>query len=109
MAISVDNTEIVGVLTDANMSKPKKISSQNVLEDQLSQAKLEQVAISDKILSKISGIEISISIDDDSIPPVVRIFDRSSGNEIVQIPTSTSVAIQKSVDELIGLVFDRKA
>lgn len=70
---------------------------------------LEKLIDSDKVLSKISGIEISISLDDTSIPPVVRIFDRSTGEELVQIPTSTSIAIRRSVDQLLGLVFDKRA
>ena len=65
--------------------------------------------IQTEILKKISGVDIAISIDDESMPPVVRIMDKATGNEIVQIPSDTSVAIQKSVQALLGLVFDRKA
>ena len=62
-----------------------------------------------RLLKKISNVDIAISIDDSSLPPVVRIMDSATGDEIAQIPTDTSVAIQKSVDELIGLIFDKKA
>ena len=112
MAISSENIEHIGqAVVPQTAASDKGVAIKKI--EAASQATINnrprESVTTDSLLRKISGLEISISIDDESLPPVVRIFDKSSGSEIVQIPTSTSLAIQKSVDRLIGVIFDKKA
>ena len=109
---SVDNQ--LGIKGAADLMHPKKVdsarSSTSADVASLSQRTIDGAELGQsRLLKKISNVDIAISIDDASLPPVVRIVDSTTGDEIAQIPTDTSVAIQKSVDELIGLIFDKKA
>jgi uncharacterized FlaG/YvyC family protein len=89
---------------------PVGVSKKSVPQKAIERTEFELSIPSDKseVMRKIVGVDINISLDDDSFPPVVRIMDKASGKEIVQIPTDASIAIQKSVDRLIGLIFDQK-
>lgn len=58
-------------------------------------------------LSQLESIAMSIDIDHNSGQPIVTIFDKVTGEKLLQIPGEHSLTIAKTIETLKGKIFDR--
>jgi len=59
-------------------------------------------------LKAIGSVKMGIELDSRTQKPVIRIFDKDSGSEILQIPAKHSRHIADTIELVKGLIFDKK-
>ena len=60
-------------------------------------------------LRALGAVSLNITIDQNSREPVIKIMNRETGEEILQIPAEHSLQISKTAKILAGMIFDLKA
>jgi len=88
-------------------------SYETVTEQPGSSIKLspEEQAVVTKLdsgLKALGAVRLGISLDENSKKPVIKIFDKKTGEEVLQIPAKHSLHIANTVELVRGLIFDKK-
>ena len=59
-------------------------------------------------LRAVGSVKMGIFLEQGSDQPVIKIFNKESGEEIFQIPAKHSLHIANTVEIVKGLIFDKK-
>ena len=70
----------------------------------------EQVTVQklDAALQAVGSVKMGIFLEQGADQPVIKIFNKESGEEIFQIPAKHSIHIANTVEIVRGLIFDKK-
>ncbi|MDC0380003.1 flagellar protein FlaG [Litorivicinus sp.] len=70
----------------------------------------EQVTVQklDTALRAVGSVKMGIFLEQGADQPVIKIFNKESGEEIFQIPAKHSIHIANTVEVVRGLIFDKK-
>ena len=62
----------------------------------------------DAALTAVGSVNMGIFLEQGSGQPIIKIFNKESGEEIFQIPAKHSLHIANTVEFVKGLIFDKK-
>ena len=62
----------------------------------------------DTALREVGAVKMGIFLEQGADQPVIKIFNKESGEEIFQIPAKHSIHIANTVEIVRGLIFDKK-
>lgn len=74
----------------------------------LTEAEKATVRNLDVALRAVGSVKMGIFLEQGSDQPVIKIFNKESGEEIFQIPAKHSLHIANTVEIVKGLIFDKK-
>jgi len=80
-----------------------EVSSALTSAEQLTVQKL------DTAIRAVGAMKMGIFLEQGTDQPVIKIFNKESGEEIFQIPAKHSIHIANTVEIVRGLIFDKKA
>jgi len=107
----------VGATSDVSMTARAAVTVSNNYASQseptINSVKLspdEQAVVSklESGLKALGSVRMGILLDQASKKPIIKIFDKESGQEILQIPAKHSLRIADTVEIVRGLIFDKK-
>ena len=95
---------VSGIETIKNL-EPRRIEVSSALTsaEQLTVQKL------DTAIRAVGTMKMGIFLEQGTDQPVIKIFNKESGEEIFQIPAKHSIHIANTVEIVRGLIFDKKA
>jgi flagellar protein FlaG len=114
MNINVDNkVQPFDVVRTENVRKVPDEKNENVKPEHEEQKKVN-VAIQDfeagvKVLEELYKGELRIEFDKDADMKVVKIVNRENGEVIKEIPPESMVELAKSINKMLGILFDEMA
>lgn len=98
-------------LSDQNGSREAAINSNDRQIDastHLTESERVTVRKLDAALTAVGSVKMGIFLDQGSGQPIIKIFNKESGEEIFQIPAKHSLHIANTVEFVKGLIFDKK-
>ena len=128
MSSPVDSQVVKGAADPAVVARDAKTNSSLMVSDQrvsheatassksrqtdvatsLTEAERVTVRKLDAALKAVGSVKMAIFLDQGSDQPVIKIFNKESGEEILQIPAKHSLHIANTVEIVKGLIFDKK-
>lgn len=60
-------------------------------------------------LRALGSVKLRISVDSNGDEPIIKVLNRDTGDELLQIPAEHSLQITKTVKILAGMLFNIKA
>lgn len=96
--------EVVSDIKAIQSSEPSRsdVSSTLTPAEQVTVRKL------DAALQAVGSVKMGIFLEQGADQPVIKIFNKESGEEIFQIPAKHSIHIANTVEIVRGLIFDKK-
>lgn len=73
------------------------------------QADFEVSATQAANLRALGNVNLAITIDESSSLPVIKIFDKDTGGELLQVPAEHALNISRTIRAAVGAIFDQKA
>lgn len=98
-------------LSDQNGSREAAINSNDRQIDastHLTESERVTVRKLDAALTAVGSVKMGIFLEQGSGEPIIKIFNKESGEEIFQIPAKHSLHIANTVEIVKGLIFDKK-
>ena len=95
------------VVSDASSPMPQQQSSKAVVQSNTKQLN----AAMDKLrqAAEISSSSLSFAVDHDTGKAIVRVTDQTTGQLIRQIPSQEAIDLAKSINQMQGVLFNKKA
>lgn len=62
----------------------------------------------DKAIRHFGATELKIRLDDTADGPVFTIVDKTTGEELLQIPSEYQLSVERAVEIIRGALFDKK-
>jgi uncharacterized FlaG/YvyC family protein len=73
------------------------------------QAEFEASATQTTNLRALGNVNLAITIDESASLPVIKIFDKDTGGELLQVPAEHALNISRTIRAAVGAIFDQKA
>jgi uncharacterized FlaG/YvyC family protein len=97
----VENTSARNI----EMQKPDPAKMASRAKDD---ADFQVSAIQASNLRALGNVNLAITIDESSELPVIKIFDKDTGSELLQVPAEHSLNISKTIRAAVGAIFDKQ-
>ena len=107
VARALKGTKVSEVVSDIKALKNLEPSRSDV-SSVLTAAEQVTVQKLDAALRAVGSVKMGIFLEQGADQPVIKIFNKESGEEIFQIPAKHSIHIANTVEIVRGLIFDKK-
>ena len=107
VARALKGTKVAEVVSDIKALKNLEPSRSDV-SSVLTAAEQVTVQKLDAALRAVGSVKMGIFLEQGADQPVIKIFNKESGEEIFQIPAKHSIHIANTVEIVRGLIFDKK-
>jgi flagellar protein FlaG len=93
----------------AQIALKEKVLQEKARDQKLSNEELTEVVENIQSRLEVVGTNLGFSIHEETEDLVVEITNRENGELIRQIPSEEVLELQARLDELVGILFDKKA